>query len=456
MIARLLRVCLGLLAPTFAIALLWLMPSATQTPLLIYWMGQPITQLHLDPLTIATAAVIAIGTAWPRPTLLGSLRLSAGTICLLGALASTTPIVQLTFLCVTSIVLFRGLGPRWYLALALLAFGQLLPLLLSADGSVPSIVGMARIPAIGLATLIGIGIVPWPPRRASGERWELLLRPIWLIPLLHTLQAGPWPIAWVLLMLLTASVGMGGAVVGALSTLDRRHGSERLLTALLLMAFLSIAISSAAGIVAALWVILAHSLLLLWTRGATHQPRPLAPFALLFLATWWAGGAASGAGAFLVTGAIWLSGTACALASLLWQDMTTSTINSRRRAVFERLGVFIRTIGTGAIMLMMPFFTRFVALPVADQVDPGLTSFGLLDHWPWIGVAMLDAAHRRVALLPIGALAPLFAVLLAAAWLLGRLVVRTPPSEIPATPEDEGVWAGVRAHVWWIRGRPSG
>jgi hypothetical protein len=455
-IVRLLRVCLGLIPPALAIAALWLMPSATQTPLLFYLAGQPVDQLRLDPLAIAAAAAIALGTAWPRSSLLGSLRFTVGVICMLGALASAAPIVQLAFLFAITGVLVGSLGPRWYLALTLLVIGQLLPLLSTPGGLLPIAAGMAGVPAIGLATLIGIGIVPWPPRRPRDERWEFFLRPIWLVPLMHTLQAGPWPTAWILLLLLTAGAGMASAVAGTLSTIDRRQGSERLLTMLLLMAHVSITVGSAAGIVAALWVILAHSLLLRWTRGATHKPPPIISFALIFPAPWWAGGAAAGTGAFLLAGGLWLAGTVSALASILWQDMAAGTAPSRGRAFLGRLGWLAGVIGTIAIVLLMPALTGFAMLPVADQLDPGLTSFGLLDHWPWIGAAILDAAHRRVALLPVGVLAPLFAVLLAAVWLLSRLVVRGRVEDSVVAPDAQGTWGGVRAHVWWIARRRGG
>jgi hypothetical protein len=96
-----------------------------------------------------------------------------------------------------------------------------------------------------------------------------------------------------------------------------------------------------------------------------------------------------------------------------------------------------------------PLLTEAIMAPVVEQLDPGLTPFGLLEVWPWIGVGALDSAHSRTALLPGVALAPLFVVVLAITWLLQRLVSPRAAGE-PSALGGQAATNTALSRIWWL------
>src|SRR6185436_15688372 len=93
-------------------------------------------------------------------------------------------------------------------------------------------------------------------------------------------------------------------------------------------------------------------------------------------------------------------------------------------------GVASVVLGVGA-----PPIARLLILPVVAQMQGGLTPFGDLNVWPWVGVAAGDAAHTQVTTLPSIAIALLMLVLSALVYVVARLraISRSEPSvEQPA------------------------
>ncbi len=306
--------------------------------------------------------------------------------------------------------------------------------------------------------------------------WELLLRPIWLFPLLRSLESGPWQIAWALLVPVVGAAAMLWTAMEALRARNSRRGMERLLAVVLGMALICAGLNTAPGVAGALWALLAHALLLLWMPGDNGRAVLPACFLMLFVAGWWTAGAAAAAGAFLVAGAAWLAVMVAGIAAVLWPDraVTREGYLARRHPPFRhrarRGGTGVAMVGLSLVLLALfaPLATEFLVVPVVDQLGAGLTPFGLLDVWPWIGVAALNAGHRRVALLPTVALAPLLLTVMSAVWLLLRLAARPPRSltRQPLAGVSEGprvlpsplvpLITGLRRRIWWLRTARNG
>ena len=79
--------------------------------------------------------------------------------------------------------------------------------------------------------------------------------------------------------------------------------------------------------------------------------------------------------------------------------------------------------GTASVVLGVgaPPIARLLILPVVAQLQGGLTPFGDLNIWPWVGVAASDAAHTQVTTLPSIAIALLMLVLTALVYVVARL-----------------------------------
>jgi hypothetical protein len=279
--------------------------------------------------------------------------------------------------------------------------------------------------------------------------FEYVLRPLWLFPLLRTLQSGPWPSPWPLVVPLFGTAGAAWAAYRAFTTSDGGQVIERVSSVMLLMALVCAGFNSATGVAGVLWVILAHALLLLWTRAEPWHGSPVPLFLPLFLAAWWTTAAASSGRAFLLAALVWLAGCigTAALVCHYPQD---------RPQRMNGAPLLLVCLLAGLTMAFTPLVTRFVARPVIDQLDPGLTPFGLLDDWPWIGVAALDPGHLRTELWPSVALVPLFLVPLAVIWLLLRILTRPRQEELPQLPAGETLADRLGDRVWWAARRRRG
>jgi len=91
-------------------------------------------------------------------------------------------------------------------------------------------------------------------------------------------------------------------------------------------------------------------------------------------------------------------------------------------------------------------------LPAVDLLQGGLTPFGLLAVWPWIGIAALDAGQRRVTTLPAIAMLLFTLVCAAGVWIAARVLARQ-SERSRSTPAGMRV---VLRRVWWLGARNGG
>ncbi len=450
MLARFLRVLLALLPLAVGLYLLRLMPLAVLGVRDVA--GQtPATTFRIDPLVLSGFVLLPLAAALPQPSIARATRLAVGVALAGLALAATDRALQLLLFYAVTLALAGGLGLRWFAALGALSAADLLPRAVALGWLDAQHSRSLVLPLLILAALAGLGCLPWSASRGGASESELLLRPLWLFPLLKTFSVAPWPPPWPLVVPLLGAAATIWATLEALRTRDTPSVFERVLAAMLGMALICAGMSSAVGIVAALWVLLAHALLVLWTGAGRRAGSSLAAFLLLFLAAWWTVAAAAGGAAFLIAAGAWLAGMAGGVAVLLPAQPSVAGKGRPSGLGAVLIGAALALL----IALFMPVTTRFVAVPVADQLDPGLAPYGLLDYWPWIGVAALDPGHRRAALLPTAVLAPLFAVTLAITWLVLRLVAHwmaRPDGQVTAA---EPVEVSILGRVWWV-GRRRG
>ncbi len=406
------------------------------------------TILRLHPLALAAAVLLPLGAVRPQASFKRAVRLALGVTGAVLSVTITVPALQLAALYLVSLIVLRHIGVRWYVALAALSAGLLAPEL---GAALPS---GATAAALVLAAFVGLGCVPrWTPL-AGGEDWEPVLRPLWLFPLLQSLEAGPWPVGLALAAQLAGAVAAVAAAIEAFAAPDQARRYERMLASLLSMALVCVALNTAPGVAGALWALCAHGWLLL---GMGRRDRQAAALLWLFVPVWWTAGASAAAGGFLAAAALLFAGILLALVSLLGR--TTMTGQSAASTSLRPSAATPVAVAATAVLLMLfaPVVTRFVALPVIDQLGAGLTAFGLLEVWPWIGLGIQNAGHRRVAAVPGVALVPLLGVVAAGLWLLLRAVGRAAPVPLSLQAEQQTSPLDlVRDRVWWARTRRGG
>jgi hypothetical protein len=290
--------------------------------------------------------------------------------------------------------------------------------------------------------------VYFPFRGPEGSS-SLLLRPFWLVPLLHSFVDGPWPLQWTLVVPLLGIAAALWNVVCALVTDEQRAGVRRLSAAMLLLGFATTGFGTTLGVAGVLWIVMMHSILLLWYDDM-EGGLSLVPMIVLFIAAWWTAAAAAGARNVVLSGAAWLVGMAGGAATLLWPNTSG---RKRAAAVWRQRLLILLLVVAGAASGAL---TRFAAEPVAAEVGAGLSAFGLLDVRPWIGTAGLDPGHRRVAALPVAPLLPLLLVLVAIASLFRRLWIRPSRGDAAAQPPGADRARALRRRVWWFPGGGDG
>jgi hypothetical protein len=116
-------------------------------------------------------------------------------------------------------------------------------------------------------------------------------------------------------------------------------------------------------------------------------------------------------------------------------------------------GVASAVLGIGA-----PPLVRLLILPAVEQLQGGLTPFGDVNIWPWVGVAASDSAHTQVATLPSIAIALLMLILTALVYVVMRLrEIRRAEAEPPAAQPEADLPAStllsyLRDEVPWLGG----
>ncbi|HEY0735520.1 MAG TPA: hypothetical protein VGD69_11490 [Herpetosiphonaceae bacterium] len=404
---------------------------------------------RLDALTLCFAIALPLGVAFLPLNWRDTLR-ALGALALLVAVAGEHLLVLPVALIILGALLWSW---RWLLAGALLTAGLgLMWLNGGSTWSAPATATAVTSPAFLLILLgcsIGLSNYPIALMRQSSDPVRQALQPIWLLALIRTIEWGPWNSGWTLAALLLGGVTTLWAASTALWASDRAQRIERILSTWLGMALACVGLLTTVGIAAALWLMLAYALslgLLLRTERWGWWAGPVPPSAS-FVAAWLAQGATAASGAFLLAAVFWLATLFNGIAIL---RLRSETQVSSKLSIASALGLGLALL----LGVLAPLPLRWLMLPAIEPLQGGLTPFGLLDIWPWVGIAALDAGHRRVAVLPSIAVFVLALVVAALVWLVARVFgwVRLPSDEEQTQPEQADLWAQLRQQVWWIRG----
>ncbi len=276
----------------------------------------------------------------------------------------------------------------------------------------------------------------------------LLLQIAWLYPLARLYSLGPWNSGWSFAALLLG----GGVGLWAALAAFARPGERRRLTLLSCqgMALAGFGLSSGAGVAAGCYAMLAYLVLALQPttddrRPTTDDPQldspahPLTrspahwllsgaiPFTAPFVAAWMLVGASVAGGVTLLAGAAWLAMLLNGLAAALARD--TLAHDEQR-----------------------PLLVAALIQPVVEQLQGGLTPYGDVNIWPWIGLASVGSARAQVTTLPSIAVAALMLVLTALVYLIARLRdtwARADTAAAAASHPAE-LLASLRAEVPWL------
>jgi hypothetical protein len=302
-----------------------------------------------------------------------------------------------------------------------------------------------------LATAAGLGLYPFSLIIERVDRARLALQPIWLVPLLRTIEWGPWNSGWAIAAVLIGGATALWSAASAVWTADNDSRIDQIARVWLGMALACAGLLTPVGIAAALWLLLAAVLSLGLLVSRTLWAAPLPP-SMLFVATWLAIGATAASGAMLLAGAFFLATLLVAIAVARGQE---SGVRSRGIKEHPNTGTIQHLIPNTLVVLtivggiLSPILLRSLIMPAVDQLQGGLTPFGLINVWPWVGLAALDAGQRRVAVLPSIAVAVLALVIAAIVWLSARWLARRAEAHESSGSID---WARLREQVWWARG----
>jgi len=427
-------------------SLRWL-PTIAATPL----QGASPLGWYFDPLTHVFVLLLALGVA---PLQLGwrdTLRVLAAVGLLVPALLAE----HLLALPIT-LVLVSGLlkSWRWFIAsvVLLIALGLLLALG-GAGWHGPHTATLITSPIFLLllaACCIGLGIYPAAIFAQAFDPLRLMLQPLWLLPLLRAIAWGPWNTGWALATLLLGLVATLWACTTALWGAPSRSRVDHIANTWLSMALTCIGLLTPVGISAALWLVLSYPLSLgLLLRGSRWRwwAAPLPPTAM-FTACWLVQGALAASGTLLAAAVCWLATLLSGLA-VLREHTEQPSASTTSPVDVVLLGL---ALGLG---VLVPLPLRWLVIPAVELLQGGLTPFGLLDIWPWVGIAALDAGQRRVAVLPSIAVAVLMLVVAALVWLLARIfgwIGNVPPDTAHNAQQSAELWTSIQQRVWWAKG----
>jgi hypothetical protein len=425
--------------------LLRFLPGITDAPLGGSW---PLPW-RLDALTLCFWLALTLGVVFLPLGLRGTLRAVAALLLLVTIAGEHLLLLPLALIGVSALLW----NWRWLLGSALLALGLgLLWLNGGSTWSAPATATAISSPAFLLILLgCGVGLNSYPiallPQPADLLRQAL--QPLWLLPLIRAIEWGPWNSGWTLATLLIGGATALWAGSSALWANDPGERIERILGTWLGMALACVGLLTTVGLVAALWQALAYGLglgLLLRSARWSWWVVPVPP-AASFVAAWLVQGATAAGGAFLLAAVFWLATLFSGIAILRLRSETTMVSHTQISAA---LGAGLSVL----LGLLAPLPIRWLLLPAIEPLQGGLTPFGLIDIWPWVGIAALDAGHRRVAVLPSIAVFVLALVVAALVWLLARIFgwVRLPAEAEPEQPAASELWEQLQQQVWWIRG----
>jgi hypothetical protein len=274
--------------------------------------------------------------------------------------------------------------------------------------------------------------------RSDGERRAfepaalalLAVQLAWLYPLARLYSLGPWNAGWSLAAVLFGAAAAGWHALAALAQPAAATRLAWLAGSLLALALGGIGLGTSAGLAAGCFALLVYALLVAayelacsssnsivtsvseLTTPAAWLLTPAFPFGAPFVATWMLLGAGQAGGVPLFAGVAWFVALLHALAAAIWRSPAAGVA---RRPLWA-LAALSLAIGAAA-----PAVVTWLVQPLVDQLQGGLTPYGAVNIWPWVGLAASDAVNRPVATLPSIALALLMLVLGALVYAVVRL-----------------------------------
>lgn len=304
-----------------------------------------------------------------------------------------------------------------------------------------------------------------PLSRVGSTRSTSLLvwfwRIVWLYPLVRLYSLSPWNVGWGYAAMLLGGAAAIWSVATALVEPRRSRRHDLLLQGYAALALAGFGMGTSAGVAAGCYAVLVHQLLAVAFARSAHSVSPAwfdhylgwmlsaaLPFTAPFVAIWMLVGAAIAAGSTALAGVLWLVGLLHALVALL--------APARPATAAERVAALV----SGAMAVAAPLVLLAVIDPVVRRLQGGLTPYGDVAIWPWVGLATRNAGAAQVLVFPSLAVAALMVVLLAIVHLICRLRqagAATGESGEPALPLPlQSIAAILRAEVPWLGGRASG
>ncbi len=304
-----------------------------------------------------------------------------------------------------------------------------------------------------------------PARTGAGDTGSCSPAPIggdlfayaWLYPLMRLYTLSPWNEGWSFATLTLGGGAMLWLTLGALTTTTRLQRAERNRRRLLAIGLAGIGLSSGAGLAAGCYAVLVY-LLLIVTADTGPETKskisvwglpPSTPFWLLsgaipltapFIATWMIVGAGAAGGVTILTAVAWLTMLVGALPFVIDPPAAVS----HRRWIGGALSL--------ALGIASPLIVRFLIQPVIEQLQGGLSVYGDVNVWPWVGLAMVNSARTGITALPTIGAAGLMVVLSALVYLLSRLLRPRPviDASAPASTAYDDLLNDLRRAVPWL------
>ncbi|MCS6839592.1 MAG: hypothetical protein NZ699_09320 [Roseiflexus sp.] len=292
------------------------------------------------------------------------------------------------------------------------------------------------------------------PARASLDLFAFA----WLYPLTRLYTLSPWNEGWSFATLTLGGGAMIWLTLGALTAAARSQRAENNRRRLIALALAGIGLSSGAGLAAGCYAVLVYLVLIVSDSTGSESESTTAtvlglppsvpswllsgafPLTAPFIATWMIVGAGAAGGVTMLTAVAWLT----MLVSALPVVSDLKAAESRRR-----------WIGGGVSLVLgvaSPLVVRLLIQPVIEQLQGGLSVYGDVNVWPWVGLAMVNSARTGITALPTVGAAGLMVVLSAMVYLLARLLRSTPPSNpsSPAPAAYDEILQDLRRAVPWL------
>jgi hypothetical protein len=321
----------------------------------------------------------------------------------------------------------------------------------------------AALDSFGFWFVLLAALIACAPLLRSTKRQAGLLGFAWLYPLARLYSLGPWNSGWSFAALLLGGALALWCAAEALAQHDAAARHARLESIYLALALAGLGLSNSTGVAAACYGILAYLVLYIGQSNREEASEPAetprsafpellpwllssaVPLTAPFVAVWMLIGASVAGGVSVLAGVAWLVALLHGRAIALWESAGPA------HRPLRVAGAASIALGVGA-----PLVVRWLILPVVAQLQGGLTPFGDLNIWPWVGLAASDSAHTQVTTLPSIAIALLMLVLAALVYVVARLreISRADrPGEQPeAAVSPAPVLRFLRDEVPWLGG----